>query len=331
MTLFCDVMCLWRYRELGFDGFPRAVEHQLVEALERGHDVQAHVHPHWAAARIDRASDRSSRYEYSLEDFLLGTVAERESDDPVAFCTELFLKTRRYLEDLLHAVNENYECIAFRAGGYGLQPHTEWILEALIAAGFRIDSSIVPGMRLRSNVNRIDFSLAPRRANYHIDPEHGLSGRAPGGLLEIPVLALRSGEARDLLARGFVPRFAEFLLRSRIRRERPSGLGIQSVGAPSGFRHRMRTEIDRILGGAWALELGPDWRLMVAGTRRYVEEYHDDGEDVFFALSTHSKALHGAAFDALGKYHRALEREYGSSLRAITYREALDIWEGRVA
>lgn len=331
MTLFCDVMCLWRYRDLGFDEFPDAVDRQIEDALDRGHDVQAHVHPHWATASIERSPDGASRYEFAMEDFLLGSVAERESDDPLAYCTDLFRRARSYLEDLLRPWHADYECIAYRAGGYGLQPNTDVIIEALIAAGYRIDSSIVPGMSLHSNVNRIDFTQAPRRANYRIDPEHGLSGRADSGLLEIPVLALRPGEARDMLARGFAPRLAEYIVRNKIRREQPSGFGIQSVGAPTGFRHRMKTEIGRILHGAWTLELGPDWRLMVDGTRRYLEHYVKGGGDVFFALSTHSKALHHAAFDALSEYHRALERTYGSALCAITYRQALELWEGRDA
>jgi len=47
MTLFCDLPCLWRYRELGLKSFPDLVDSQLKQAIVTGHDVQAHIHPHW--------------------------------------------------------------------------------------------------------------------------------------------------------------------------------------------------------------------------------------------------------------------------------------------
>ena len=46
-TLFVDVLCLFRYRELGLHRFVDAVEDQLRDAVRRGHDVQTHLHPHW--------------------------------------------------------------------------------------------------------------------------------------------------------------------------------------------------------------------------------------------------------------------------------------------
>ncbi|MBF0128091.1 MAG: hypothetical protein HQM02_12890, partial [Magnetococcales bacterium] len=47
LTLFADLACLWRYRELGSTRFPDSAEAQLQNAIQRRHDVQTHLHPHW--------------------------------------------------------------------------------------------------------------------------------------------------------------------------------------------------------------------------------------------------------------------------------------------
>ena len=40
ITLFCDLVCLWRYRELGLSEFPNLIDLQLKSAIEKGNDVQ---------------------------------------------------------------------------------------------------------------------------------------------------------------------------------------------------------------------------------------------------------------------------------------------------
>jgi hypothetical protein len=71
-TLFVDVLCLFRYRELGLHHFVDAVEDQLRDAVLRGHDVQTHLHPHWLTAeRKDRIWSFDSRT------FLLGNIGTR--------------------------------------------------------------------------------------------------------------------------------------------------------------------------------------------------------------------------------------------------------------
>src|SRR5581483_1985547 len=72
MSLFCDVACLWRYREDGDEAFPAAVEDQLRDAIRRGHDVQAHLHPHWLHARRENGG-----WAAPLDTFLVGSL-----DDP---------------------------------------------------------------------------------------------------------------------------------------------------------------------------------------------------------------------------------------------------------
>jgi len=133
ITFFADVFSILRYREAGISPFPDDAENQLKDAIRRGHDVQSHVHPHWSTTRIT-----GKTYEVNLQYFLLGSL---DTDKGVLYkkVYDYLSTSKRYLDELLKREHAGYHCIAFRAGGYGLQPNSDVIFKALIDAGFLID------------------------------------------------------------------------------------------------------------------------------------------------------------------------------------------------
>jgi hypothetical protein len=272
ITLFCDVACLWRYRTDGDDAFPDAVEEQLRETVRRGHDVQAHLHPHWLhAQRVD------GRWTAPLDTFLVGALA-----DPAP----LLARAAAYLNELLRPVDPGYSCVAFRAGNYGIQPDHERVFAALRATGYTIDSSVVPGLKLRNEVNQVDFRGWPERSG----PLHGL--------YEVPVASARFGPLDAV--------------RRRLRRppsQPPRGRTIQvASGAAPSFTSRL-FKLD-------LLELGPDTRRLRAITSRYLRRV---GSDVDFSFSCHPKMVGRLELEALIAYHGWLVRSY--DVEAIAFRD----------
>ena len=323
ITLFCDLPCLWRYRELGYTEFPDAVDHQLKNTIDREHDVQAHIHPHWFETEIVYNEKGIPRYDFDLSKFLLGNWIPQGGLALQEFCGDIFRRAKSYLEDLLRPVNPSYRCIAFRAGGYGMQPNTKEILEALIDAGYLIDSSIVPGMVLDSNVNRIDFTEVPQEGNYSVSPELGLNRVSEEGLFEIPVLALRQGEASWLLAKALPLKVVRYFLERT--KQKQMGFSIQSAG-PTKKRKKLlgkiSDQVDAIRDGRFILELCKDVGIMVDATRHYINRYNSGDRDLLFAVSCHSKSADPGVLDALKRFHRRLERIYGGQLKAMTFQEA---------
>lgn len=324
-TLFADVACCWRYRELGMTDVVQQVEEQLREAVGRGHDVQTHLHPHWLWTDIetDRAGYRHYRFDWTR--FLLGNCVPPDGRALAQFCVDVLTRARTYLTDLLAPVDREYRCRAFRAGGYGIQPRTEVVLAALEQAGYTIDSSVVPGLRLCSNVNQIDFRAAPALGNYHLTAATGLTQPASRGLFEIPVAAC-SIRRRT--------RLREYFRRWSQPPEPPVGYGIQQAtrSRADGLRARVRQWQRRVrdLGRGWAmLELCDDAALMLELTHRYIRQ-HDRGDaDLYFALSCHSKTTTVRQLAALQTYHRELTRYYGGRLQAIHYQQADRLLEGQ--
>jgi hypothetical protein len=329
MTLFCDLPCLWRYREQGHTQFPDSVDVQLKRAIQRGHDVQAHIHPHWLVTEIIHDEQGSSRYEFELSKFLLGNWIPEGGPALRRFCADVFRRAKAYLEDLLRPVSASYRCIAFRAGGYGLQPNSKDILWALRDTGYLIDSSVVPGMVLYNNVNRIDFSKVPREGNYYISPEIGLEQVSQEGIFEIPLLGLRGAEARWSFAKT-VPHTAIACLRHGTT-PKPLGISIQSRdSALKQALSDLTNSCRRLVQGRWGpLELSRNANIMVDVTRNYINHHGGGERDLYFSVGCHSKSAHPAVIEALKVYHHRLGSIYGKKLRAITFQEAAHNLEKR--
>jgi len=324
MTLFCDVLCLCRYRDLAFPKFPDAADTQLKLAIQRGHDVQAHVHPHWLETEIHHHADRTTMYTFELSRFLLGNRIPEGGTALRHFCTEIFVRVKSYLETLLCPVDSRYRCIAFRAGGYGIQPNDREIFGALEDTGYLIDSSVVPGMVLETNVNRIDFSTVPRLGNYFINKRQGLDRAANDGVFEIPVLALREGEARWLLAKDLLLKAVQRFKKRTTRI--PRGYTVQAAD-PDGLRQALLGRIVHHLKTVWRgrfmLELTANPEIMVAAARRYIgRHYSPEGGALYFSVSCHSKSIDERLLSSLASFHHRLRKLYGPDLRAITFREA---------
>ena len=196
----------------------------LKDALARGHDVQSHVHPHWNYTRIE-----GRRYHVNGDYFLLGNL----DSDPEALYTKVLshlVTSRDYLHRLLQQVRSDYRCVAFRAGGYGLQPHTPVILKALAEAGFMIDSSIVPGLVVRSSVNEIDFSRVPCRANYYLDHDLATPSGDNRGVFEIPIASCTFGPWENFLLQMSV--LSRYIRRKRTKNP-PASPGRTGVPDPA--------------------------------------------------------------------------------------------------
>jgi hypothetical protein len=275
LTLFADVACIWRYREDGDESFPAAVEEQLRDAVRRGHDVQAHLHPHWLHARRE-----DGRWVAPLDTFLVGAL-----DDPAP----LHARAKAYLEELLRPVDPSYSCVAFRAGSYGLQPNHERVFAALRDTGYEIDSSVVPGLVLRNEVNQVDF--------------RGWRWPEKSGLLfdvyEVPIASARFGPP-DALSR-------------RLRRPPKRAARGRTIQAASGATPSFVSRLFRLD----PLELGPSARRLEKITRRYLRRVGKKVE-VDFSFSCHPKAVGELELEALVAYDDWLRRSY--DVEALTFR-----------
>ena len=177
LTIMAEVAEILRIRrQPGFETIAGQLEEQLQRALATGHDVQLHLHPGWFNARYQDGQWLLDFGEYALVHL------------PPAQVDAYISQGKTYLEKLAEPVRPDYECIAFRAGNWMIQPAEE-IVAALEAHGFAYDSTVYKGGMARLGDFTIDFRDAfDNMLPWTVDTSdiNRISRRA-GGLREIPI------------------------------------------------------------------------------------------------------------------------------------------------
>jgi len=195
-TLFAEVCEYWAFkkaeeaRKIRFNYSPsEEIEKQLKEVIRRGHDVQLHFHPQWLESKYTE-----NNWKVNLNYWRLPKVPHGlgSYDDELSL-RGLFFKGISTLERLLMPVNPSYRCIAFRAGGWSIQPSKE-IIAAMLDMGVLADATVFKwGYNLRWPFF-YDFRNAYSNCDpWWIDPDDINSARKDnrGTVLEVPNYSFR--------------------------------------------------------------------------------------------------------------------------------------------
>lgn len=130
-----------------------ALKNQLLKMAKQGHDIQLHIHPQWF-----NATKHNNQWQLNFAWWRLSALPysyDAATATPGRF--DLLKEGKAYLERLIRPVLPNYQCIAFRAGGYNLGVD-EITAQALEEAGLTIESSICPGFYANSSLSSYDYT-----------------------------------------------------------------------------------------------------------------------------------------------------------------------------
>ena len=181
LTIFAEMGHYWamkRYKDF-FKNEINLFEMQLKNAVDRGHDVQMHLHPQWIDATYKKGIWNLNFNKWACSELSYNEISE------------LLKKGKNDLEDLIKQVKKEYKCIAFRAGGWCALPSKN-LVRALIKNGFLIDSSVAKGRVLKSDVCNIDYTNANSAyIPWKINPDNINSSNFDGKLIEFPIFSTR--------------------------------------------------------------------------------------------------------------------------------------------
>jgi len=190
MTIMCEVGEYWAFEQydaglradLGYSPCA-AIRAQIIEAIQRGHDVQLHLHPQWIGAEYGQGGWRLRNSCWRLADLPDGLG----SPEQVTSIIGVLCRGKRALEDALRPVKADYECTCFRAGGFYAQPARS-IIAALKTAGLRADSSVVKRYKTSAPFE-VDYSQVEtdKTAWWTTDADLTAEGRPEEGVFELSV------------------------------------------------------------------------------------------------------------------------------------------------
>ena len=249
------------------------MERQWRDAVERGHDVQLHLHPNW----LPELGARRDGDRWSWDESLA-----RAHDYPGEL-DALIRRCADALRSAIRPVRPDYEVTSYRAGAYEVQPFQR-IYDALEANGVICDTSVLAGDRRADR--GYDFGVAYSTHQPYFAARFDPQLKAPPAehaVVELPVFATSPGE-KWTFDNEEGARFAERLLRHRDRAERRS----------SSESYRRTRRVKGLLNHGYALLRR--WRrglnrILPARAARYMMDYPPErlvGHD-YFVLLGHTK------------------------------------------
>ena len=179
INLFADVCSAMKFRKWNEKAYFIPFVSQVQTAIKDGNDVQLHIHPHWMNSQFKDGDFIPSKF-YTLSDF-------KNEPSPLTI-PEIIDNSAAFLKEICSEAASNYKCIAYRGGGFNLEPDTKTILSQLYKNGIRMDSSIIKGFYWRPEFLLADYRKTPKQANWILDLDGDFSKPGDSGILEIPII-----------------------------------------------------------------------------------------------------------------------------------------------
>lgn len=175
LTIMADVAEILAFKRVpAYGESVAAIEQQLREAIQRGHDVQLHIHSSYF-----RSQWNGKHFDQCVEEYNMAAL-------PIERIDEMVGEAVRYLEDLMQPVKSDYKVWLFRAANWSMMP-TENLYKVLVKYGITHDTSVYKGGCQGGNVcydyreaydNLLSYPASALNIN-HMD--------ANGQLIEMPI------------------------------------------------------------------------------------------------------------------------------------------------
>lgn len=137
------------------------IKNQIKDIVLSGHSVFPHLHPHWMDAQYDEQTN-----EWSLKDFTkyrFASINGQERDF-------IFENSIEILHDIIKPVMPGYSIDTYRAGGWSIQPFSDF-KPYFERYGIINDFSVIPGKYNSSTAHVFDFRNAPVKNIYRFNED----------------------------------------------------------------------------------------------------------------------------------------------------------------
>ena len=193
-TFFVDVLSVYMHEKAGEISYCQKFIQQIQKMLQAGHDVQLHIHSHWLTSGYENGKWIFDETNYRIHSFGFDETKEMSVYGIIKWGKD-------FLENNLKKIDENYACVAFRAGGFCVQPH-EGLFQALNKNGIWIDSSVAVQQQ-KDGINKYDYTnIPPERNGWWIKSTGSINEQVSsdeGDIFEVPIICTSRSLIRRLL------------------------------------------------------------------------------------------------------------------------------------
>lgn len=195
MTVFWDVLHYMKLLEY-VSIYPNLqndidhIQHQILDLIANGHDVQLHLHPHWIDAIYN-----GQKWKFIYDHFSLQTLSDDDDVKNIYGLRGCIYQSMNIMKKLIHTKYPNYRINKFRAGGYKVEPFSR-IASIFKEYGIYVDSSVCPGMYNLHPISSYDFRNYPINNKYTFDSSPKIEGE--GSFIEFPIKTIKLSGVRNL-------------------------------------------------------------------------------------------------------------------------------------
>ena len=291
VTLFSDVLCADRLKEWNFNAFCLPYKNQLQYAIANGHDVQLHIHPHWLTTRFD-GNEFHPSCDFSLSDF--------RDDTKFGGIPGIIKRAIESLREICMPANEQYQCVAFRAGGYNIYPDTELIIKSLYENGIRYDCSMAKGYYFKSGISEVDFRKLPDDPNWIINPQnYRLTLTDQPGILEIPIATIPKTPF-EIPTRFKLKKYAHRAVENRGR--------LIHRDNRTGFISKLKMLFSARMLSFDNHTLSIDYLMRIVGYN--MDKYKNKTDNMMFCVVSHPKSMGDYSFNLMERFIASIQKRY---------------------
>lgn len=178
-TFFIDVLYYMRLLESQVTiGMAQKIKEQLQAIVAQGSRIELHLHPHWLDAEYVEGEWMFPSY----KKYRLQSLTEEE-------ISRLFSTGTQILEEIARQVIPEYKVMAFRAGGFCIQPFS-MLRQGFQDNGIVVDSSVAPQLFEDASARKYDFRKVPDFSWYAFS-ENPTEKNISGHFIEVPITTYR--------------------------------------------------------------------------------------------------------------------------------------------
>jgi len=304
IVLFADICSAIQFKKWD-NKFYSGFTSQIQDALRTGHDVQLHIHPHWIDSKYNDGKLFPSN-KFGLSDFI---------DDQAITIDQIIKMAFDATEEMCREVDPDYRCIAFRAGGYNVEPESKIILNCLYKSGIKYDSSVIKGLYQKFSFSKIDYRNAPEKNSWKVPVDGPLintTNQEPY-IIEYPISCMPNSLGSVLKRR------ANKILHKRAIQSRMynnSGKGYSAVSRKSGWLDKLRMAFNPVV-----LSFDRDYfdlrdleKIVDYNVKKFKSE-----EEVAITLISHPKSMGDYHFGLMESFVSLMKKKYGDNIVFTTY------------
>lgn len=184
MTIFWDILHFFRLKEmeekvieLHYDRL--IIQKQIESLLEKGHDIQMLINPHWLDARWE-----NNKWHFSYQRFSIHRLWNDSNPNDIETILGCVTQCKKMMEEVCQKVDSNYKVRVVRMGGGRIEPFMQ-IKDALLANDIKADSSYMCGFKTK-NPYPVDFTKGPTCATFFRFNDSVLEADINGKFWEFP-------------------------------------------------------------------------------------------------------------------------------------------------